>query len=60
MAKNTMSTKLPRKTEIGTKDASGGRADKVGSVAQESERGSGGGTGNLFSTNSVTHRKKVY
>ena len=45
-------------TEIGTKDASGRRADKAGSVAQESERGSGSGTSDLFSTDRVTHRKR--
>ena len=48
-----MGTKLPRKLEQ--------KMQVVGEqikLAQESERGSGGGTGNLFSTNSVTHRKR--
>ena len=35
--------------KIRTEDAGGGRADKVGSLTQESERGSGGRTSNLFS-----------
>ena len=43
--------------KIRTEDAGGGRADKAGSLTQESERGSGGRTSNLFSADRVTHGK---
>ena len=44
--------------KIRTEDAGGGRADKAGSLTQESERGSGGRTSNLFSADRVTHRER--
>ena len=54
-----MGTKLPRKLEqkmqvVGEQI----KLARLRRAAQESERGSGGGMGNLFSTNRVTHRKR--
>ena len=40
--------------KIRTEDAGGGRADKAGSLTQESERG----LSNLFSADRVTHRER--
>lgn len=44
--------------KIRTEDAGGGRVDKAGSLTQESERGSGGRTSNLFSADRVTYRER--
>ena len=41
--------------EIRTEDADGRRADKTGSLTQKSERGSGGGAGDLFSADRFAH-----
>lgn len=41
--------------KIRTEDASGVRADKTGSLTKESERGSGGRAGYLFSADRISH-----